>query len=317
MALSDDKRLLVEIASLYYEQKKTQEEIAKKMNISRSLVSKFLAKARNEGIIEFTINDQFAGPFRELEEQLKEKYGLEEVVCVESTDQSTQVKVLGIAAARYLSRILKPTDIVAVSSGTTVYEAAENYSKQHQLPNVKFIPLVGGLGTEHLTIQSNRVCELLAFKSGGRSIELHAPITLDDSEAKKILMKQSFIKKVLDEAEKADVALVGIGGTPIYSTLTNAYLSEKIHHDPAYSEEKIAGDICYNFIDHSGKVAKCAWNDLVVSIDLDKLKKISCRIGVSGGNEKISGINAALTGKLINVLITDEKTGRGLLETSR
>ncbi len=69
------------------------------------------------------------------------------------------------------------------------------FSKQHQLPNVKFIPLVGGLGTEHLTIQSNRVCELLATNSGGRSVELHAPITLDDIEAKQVLMKQSFIKK--------------------------------------------------------------------------------------------------------------------------
>jgi DNA-binding transcriptional regulator LsrR (DeoR family) len=30
MSLADDKRLLVEIASLYYEQNKTQEEIAQK-----------------------------------------------------------------------------------------------------------------------------------------------------------------------------------------------------------------------------------------------------------------------------------------------
>jgi deoxyribonucleoside regulator len=312
MSLSDDKRLLVEIASLYYEQSKTQEEIAQKMNISRSLVSKFLAKARNEGIIEFTINDKYAGPYRELEEQIKGKYGLEEVVCTESTDPNFQIKVLGIAAAKYLSRILKPTDVVAVSSGTTVHEAAENFSKQHQLPNVKFVPLVGGLGMEHITIQSNRVCELLAYNSGGRSVELHAPITLDDKEAKKILMKQSFIKKVLNEAEAADVALVGIGGTPIFSTLTNAYLSEQIDKDPEYSQAKIAGDICYNFIDHSGNVAKCAWNDRVVSIDLSKLKQIPCRIGVSGGNAKISGIKAVLAGQLINILITDEKTGREL-----
>ena len=313
MSLADDKRLLVEIASLYYEQNKTQEEIAQKMNISRSLVSKFLAKARNEGIIEFTINDQFAGPYRELEEQLKEKYGLEEVVCVESTDQHFQGKVLGLAAAKYLSRILKSHDVVAVSSGTTVHEAAENFSKQHQLPNVKFIPLVGGLGTEHLTIQSNRVCELLATNSGGRSVELHAQITLDDIEAKQVLMKQSFIKKVLDAAEAADVALVGIGGTPEFSTLTNAYLPEKIDNDPEYSQEKIAGDICYNFIDHAGKVAKCSWNDRVVSIELNKLKKIPSRIGVSGGHKKLSGIKAALNGQLINVLITDEKTGRELV----
>lgn len=240
-------------------------------------------------------------------------YGLEEVVCVESTDQHFQGKVLGLAAAKYLSRILKSHDVVAVSSGTTVHEAAENFSKQHQLPNVKFIPLVGGLGTEHLTIQSNRVCELLATNSGGRSVELHAPITLDDIEAKQVLMKQFFIKKVLDAAEATDVALVGIGGTPEFSTLTNAYLPEQIDNDPEYSQEKIAGDICYNFIDHAGKAAKCSWNDRVVSIELNKLKKIPSRIGVSGGHKKLSGIKAALNGQLINVLITDEKTGRELV----
>lgn len=313
MSLADDKRLLVEIASLYYEQNKTQEAIAKKMNISRSLVSKFLAKARSEGIIEFTINDDFAGPYRELEEQIKEKYCLKEVVCVESTDQNLQVKVLGIAAAKYLARILKQNHVVAVSSGTTVHEAAENFSKQHQLPNVKFIPMVGGLGTEHLTIQSNRVCELLASKSGGHSVELHAPITLDNIEAKKVLMKQSFIKNVFDEAENANVALVGIGGTPVHSTLTNAYLTEQINKGQEYSQEKIAGDICYKFIDYSGNVVECDWNDRVVAIDLNKLKKIPCCIGVSGGNEKLSGIKAALAGQLINVLITDEKTGQELL----
>jgi DNA-binding transcriptional regulator LsrR (DeoR family) len=142
---------------------------------------------------------------------------------------------------------------------------------------------------------------------------LHAPITLDDIEAKQVLMKQFFIKKVLDAAEAADVALVGIGGTPEFSTLTNAYLPEQIDNDPEYSQEKIAGDICYNFIDHAGKAAKCSWNDRVVSIELNKLKKIPSRIGVSGGHKKLSGIKAALNGQLINVLITDEKTGRELV----
>lgn len=167
MGLSDDKRVLVEIASLYYEQGNTQEEIAQKMNFSRSLVSKFLAKARKDGIIEFTINDDSARPYRGVEEQLKKKYRLEEVVCVESTDRGLQVKILGIAAAKYLSRIVKSDHIVGVSAGTTVHEAAINFSKQHQLPNVKFVPLVGGMGMEHITIQSNRVCELFASQSGG------------------------------------------------------------------------------------------------------------------------------------------------------
>lgn len=127
------------------------------------------------------------------------------------------------------------------------------------------------------------------------------------------MIRQSFIKNVFDEAEAADIALVGIGGTPIYSTLTSAYLSDQVKVGSEYSQDKIAGDICYNFIDHHGNLAKCDWNDRVVAFDLNKLKEIPRRIGVSGGKEKISGIRSALAGRLINILITDEKTGRELL----
>ncbi|MGZ7140833.1 sugar-binding transcriptional regulator, partial [Streptococcus pyogenes] len=40
MSYSDDARLLTEIASMYYEEGAKQSEVAKKFNISRSLVSK-------------------------------------------------------------------------------------------------------------------------------------------------------------------------------------------------------------------------------------------------------------------------------------
>jgi len=39
-------------------------------------------------------------------------------------------------------------------------------------------------------------------------------------------------------------------------------------------------------------------------------------IGVTGGPDKVESIRAALKGKLINVLITDDNTGKALLENS-
>lgn len=313
MSLSDDKRILVEIASLYYEQGLKQEEIAKRVNISRSLVSKFLDKARQEGIVEITIHDEFAGPFRGIEEKLQRKYGLADAICIESSDRGLQGRLLGIAAAKYLARIIKPWDTISVSAGTTVHEAAANFPKQSHMTNVKFIPLVGGMGMEHITIQSNKVCELFAARTGGQAVELHAPITVDDAPSKEVLMRQSFIKRVFEKSDSADIAVVGIGGTPIYSTLTDAYLSDQINENSEYSQEKIAGDICYNFIDHTGKLAKCNWNERVLAIDLDRLKNIPKRIGISGGKEKIEGIKAALKGDLVNILVTDEKTARQLI----
>ncbi|MBO1308877.1 sugar-binding transcriptional regulator [Enterococcus sp. 669A] len=314
MSLADDKRLLVEIASLYYEQGLKQEEIAKRVNISRSLVSKYLVRSREEGIVEITIHDEYASPYRALEEQLQEKFGLEDVICIESAGRGLQNKLLGIAAAKYLARIIKPWYTISVSAGTTVHEAAANFPKQSQMTNVSFVPLVGGMGMEHITIQSTRVCELFASRCGGHAVDLHAPITVDEPEAKPVFMKQSFIKNVFDEGESADIALVGIGGIPIYSTLTDAYLSDQVNVDSEYSQDKIAGDICYNFINHSGQLADCSWNKRVLAIDLERLKKVPRKIAVSGGKEKVEGIRAALKGNLVDVLITDEKTARDLVE---
>ena len=50
MALSNDKiEKLVKIASMYYEENKNQNEIARSLGISRPLVSRYLTEAREFG----------------------------------------------------------------------------------------------------------------------------------------------------------------------------------------------------------------------------------------------------------------------------
>ena len=318
MSYSDDARLLTEIASMYYEEGAKQSEVAKKFNISRSLVSKYLAKARSLGLVEIIIHDDLFLPYRLLEEKLVEKFGLTEVICIAPAAAEMLNKRIGIAAGKYLSRILKGDETIGVSAGMVVHEAAQNFLPKNQMENIRFIPLVGGLGQEHTALQANVVCEIFARKSGGAVLELHAPITVDSAEAKKVFMAQSFIKNVFDKGKKADIALVGIGGLPAYSTMTKAYLpNEEVPLRKELSAGNVSGDICYNFIDEEGKLADCTWNDRVLAISLAELKKIPKRIGVSGGKEKVSGIRAALKGNLVNVLITDEETAKTLLDEDK
>lgn len=315
MSYSDDRRLLTEMASMYYEEGAKQSEVAKRFNISRSLVSKYLAKARALGLVEIIIHDDTAHPYRLLEEKIAEKFALQEVICIAPTGVELLNKRIGITAAKYLARILQPNQKVGVSAGTVVHEAAMNFSPKSQMESVKFVPLVGGLGQQHMALQANVVCELFAKKSDGMAVELHAPITVDSAQAKQVFMEQSFIKQVFDEAKSVDVALVGIGGLPAYSTMTKTYLlADSDQLQVELSDRKVAGDICYNFIDEEGNLAACTWNDRVLAIDLEDLKKIPTRIGVSGGKEKIGGIQAALKGGLVNVLITDEETAKALLK---
>ena len=167
MSYSDDARLLTEIASMYYEEGAKQSEVAKKFNISRSLVSKYLAKARSLGLVEIIIHDDLVHPYRLLEEKLVEKFGLTEVICIAPAAAEMLNKRIGIAAGKYLSRILKGDETIGVSAGMVVHEAAQNFLPKNQMENIRFIPLVGGLGQEHTALQANVVCEIFARKSGG------------------------------------------------------------------------------------------------------------------------------------------------------
>ena len=87
MIVLDNRRILVKVAQMYYEEGATQSEIAEKIGVSRSLISKYLTKARELGIVEITIHDEGLHLFHQLERKVERLYNLREVVCIESVGQ--------------------------------------------------------------------------------------------------------------------------------------------------------------------------------------------------------------------------------------
>ncbi len=315
--MSDDNiRVLVKMAQLYYEDGATQEEIAQRFNVSRSLVSKYLSRARDMGIIEVIINASRVQPYRQLEEQVKREFGLDEVICVESLDDFESLnRSIGISAAQFLNRIIKDGDVIAVAAGRALSAVANNFTSKIKYPNVKVLPLTGGLGDKHTDIQSNVISEILSQKIGGTFEPLHAPVLVDSPEAKQVFMKQSFIKNIFDQAKKADIAIVGLGGRPAYFEMTNAYLHRiEVEVSDSHSMETAVSDICYHFLDQHGHAFECQWNEQVIALPLEEIRDIPMVIAVAGGPEKHQGILAALGSKVFNVLVTDYDSCRYLLD---
>jgi DNA-binding transcriptional regulator LsrR (DeoR family) len=56
MENSDDIRLIVKIAQLYYEQDMTQAQIARELGIYRTTISRLLKRGREQGIVTIAIN---------------------------------------------------------------------------------------------------------------------------------------------------------------------------------------------------------------------------------------------------------------------
>lgn len=101
-------------ANLYYKNHFSQQEIAKRLNVSRPWVSKLLAKALELGIVKITIDSPLSGD-SDLEETLQQKYNLQKVVVIDRDD--TYKDYVAQAAANYFISVIKPNDTIAVGWG--------------------------------------------------------------------------------------------------------------------------------------------------------------------------------------------------------
>src|SRR5579859_7863568 len=86
---SDDIYLLTEVASLYYEENYTQEQIAKVIGVSRSGVSRLLTRSRELGLVDIQVHHalRVSAPLRD---ELMQRFGLHDaqVLLSSSTDDS-------------------------------------------------------------------------------------------------------------------------------------------------------------------------------------------------------------------------------------
>jgi len=118
----------------------------------------------------------------------------------------------------------------------------------------------------------------------------------------------------LELASRADVALVGIGAFEPGSTLLSNGSTLTPEEVADLKVRGVAGDIALQFFDTDGRKMDHPINSRIVGTNLEKISSIGRVIGVAGGPQKRQAIRAALRGRLINVLVTDDQTAKWLLE---
>ncbi len=133
------------VANLYYKANMSQEEIAKKLAISRPTVSRLLQYAKEIGIVRIEIVDPYASA-QALETLIQQKYDLPEVhvVYTDVSDYQQTIVQLGQYAADYLTSIVKDNDLIGVSWGKTLNQVALAL-KEQTAQNVNIIELKGSV----------------------------------------------------------------------------------------------------------------------------------------------------------------------------
>ncbi|MBO0462878.1 MULTISPECIES: sugar-binding transcriptional regulator [unclassified Enterococcus] len=307
-----EERNLIKVATLYYKEGLTQVEISKKMGVSRSLISKWLVAARNQGFIEFFFNSEEVYSVN-LENQLEKKFGLKSATVIDTNNLSTSEikKLLGQTAALSIKNKIETVHSIGLSWGKSIQALVSQFPFE-SYQNKVFIPLIGGMGTDNFEVHSNHLCYEFAKKTRSSSKYLYAPALINDPSAKKVLENNQNIKEVLEEAKHVDMAIVSISSPQHRNTMQDmGYITDKDIAE--LLELDIVGDINSRFFDKQGKEVNHLSNTNVIGISIEDLKKIPQVIAIAYQKEKWSGIYYACINHLITDLITTDEIANEIL----
>lgn len=306
-----ERRILIKVSSMYYLEHMKQNDIAKKLGVERTTISKYLKRALDKGIVTITVANE---KFEDLEAAMEKRFGLKECFIVPKSYDLLAVKQsMGRAGLQLLRRIVSNNLVIGLAWGTSIRELtryAEN-SKLHKIDS-DFVPLDGGPENIDSEYHVNTLCYELAKAFGGRCHYIYAPAITRTAEIRNSIVQDLNYEKISAFWKKLDIGIVGIGAPVKSSNLIwmGEFGKQAIE---SLRTTGAVGEICSVFFDKNGNEVQTDFSDRIIAIGLDKLRNLNYSIGMATSREKVMSILGACKGQLINVLITDELTAKLML----
>lgn len=303
---------LVEVAHLYYEENQSQQEIADRLGVSRSLIALYLKKAREQGIVQITIRDP-KNVFQNLAFQLQERYRLRHVEVVSSAHLSNILtrRALGNAVAQYLDRVLQDGDILGLDWGRTIMEVV-NLLAPSQPRKIDIVPLLGESSSTGTYTQLNQIVLQAARAFNATPYFLLVPLVVGSKSLRDALMADITTQEVISRWNRLTHVCVGIGPIPLLEDqivyLGQENLSELIR-------QKAVGNITAHYFDEEGHILTQEFKDRLIGISIEQLYKAKNVIAAAGGVEKSRAVAAALRIGVITHLFVDDALAHRLLRS--
>ena len=281
------------VAYYYYKEGLTQEEIAKRMKMSRQRVNRIISSCIDLGIVTINI-EGLDNSNLELETKLEDKYGLKEVRIINETADEQKIQELGIEGGKYLRSILKDNDIIGFSRGRNTSALVDFLPEDVEYPhNITVTQLMGSAIETNENTAVDETVYHFAAKLHAKASRLYAPIILSNEELRDSFMQEPYFEKSYEVIKKCDIAVVGIGtASSQWKHMISLYdIADKEQTEWA---KDVAGEVCTHFYNSEGAAIEPPFRNRIISILL--------------------AIAAAIKGDYINVLITDLQTARQLME---
>jgi DNA-binding transcriptional regulator LsrR (DeoR family) len=295
---------------LYYIAGRTQDEIAVRMGISRQAAQRLVSLAVSERLVRVWMEHPIARCL-ELAAALTDRFGLARAEVVPSDADAGGTVGLGEAGAAEIARWLRSERpiVLAVGTGRSL-KAAIDHLPPTACPQHCVVSLAGNIGPDGSAAYYNVIFSM-AEAVQARHFPMPLPVFVGTPEERSLMHGQGLIRSTLALAAAADVAFVGIGEmddeAPLYLDrfLTRAELD-------AERAAGAVGEICGWIFDRDGRLRSAGANLRTASAPIPDRARATV-ITIAKGPRKRPAIAAALRGRLVNGLITDELTAEALL----
>jgi len=315
MAPSDSEKSRLDDAAragwLYFIAGHTQDEIAKRLKVSRATAQRLVSLCLSERLITFRLGHPIAACM-DLARRLIDRFELRSCEVV-PFDPSSPTAVAGIAerAASLLEATLRSEKpmIVAIGTGRAMRAAAEQVPPM-DCPDHQLVSLVGNISTDGSATFFDTAARL-ADLTRARHYPMPLPVLMSSEAERDQMLKIGPVTRVRGIAARADLRLVGIGQMD-----KNA----QFHVDGFINREELlelmrlgaVGEVTGWAFDAAGRFIKGSTNKRLTSVP-HPAPATMLTVGAALGPAKVPAIFAALKSRLINGLITDEATAKALL----
>lgn len=296
---------------LYYVGGMTQDQIATELGISRQRAQRLVSRAMTEGLIHVRLEHKIGACLR-LEADLTRRFGLGHCRVAPSLGVGADPsRATAAPAAALLETFLARAEpmIVALGTGRALRAMVEELTSQ-DCARHRVVSLVGNIAPDG-SASFFDVIMRIADKLSAPHYPMPVPVFSETAQERALFHALRPVQEVVRLAQNADVAFVGVGqmgdDAPLLKDgfVTAAQLAEM-------QALGATGEIVGGVFDAEGRYIDTDVTKRMGGVRIEPGRAAPV-IGVAAGAGKVKAIRAALTGRLINGLITDEPTATAIL----
>jgi len=296
---------------LYYVGGLTQDQIAAQLGVSRQRAQRLVSRARDEGMIHVRLEHKI-GACLALEAELVRRFGLSTVRVAPGLGPEADVnRAIAGPAAQLLESFLRRPEplIVALGTGRALRAMVDELTPM-EADRHRIVSLIGNIAPNG-SASFFDVIMRIADKVRAPHYPMPVPVVADTPEERQTFQDLRPVRNVSALARQADVTFVGVGQMSDDAPLLKDGFVTRSQLDEMRARGA-RGEIAGWVYDGEGAYIEAGLNDRVCGVRIDPGRNAPV-IAVAAGGPKVAAIRAALRGRIINGLVTDEATAAALL----